>query len=425
MLFVNRAWEQLAGLGATQARQLACRRHKPATPDKPWPEILEHLLCPPPEVLTGHPARARRLVPGAMASRRWWDVEFFPLMGEEGVLGILGKITLVPAGVYPEGPPLPERVIALREQAVQRYTFDSLSSSASLMRRVAEQARLLSGLKIPVLLAGEPGTGKQWIARTIHYQGSARERAFVALDAARLPGPVVVDALFGELGLLRAGHVGAVYVQEPSSMPRDAQARLADWLAEANSGEPKEQPRLLASCGPDPLGEVRAGRLLEELHERLAVAVIPVPPLRERLGDLPRLVPLFLERGRDEGDKAIVDLTPAAWAAVRAYSWPGNLDELYAVLLAGRARAEGEYLEEAELPAYLRMSQTVAAIAEKALPLDQLLEQAERRLIQLAVKRARGNKSKAAEILGIWRQRLIRRMEVLGLADADEAERKD
>jgi DNA-binding NtrC family response regulator len=360
-----------------------------------------------------------------MASRRWWDVEFFPLMGEEGVLGVLGKITLVPAGAYPEGPPLPEKVVALREQVVERYTFASLSSTVPQMRRVAEQARLLSGLRTPMLLAGEPGTGKQWLARTIHYQGPTRERAFVSLDASRLPAAVIADALFGELGLLRAGRVGAVYLQEPSCLPRDAQARLADWLAETNGTEPKDQPRLLAGCCADPAGEVRAGRLVEELYERLAVAVIPVPPLRERLADLARLVPPFLERGCDEGDKPITDLTPAAWAALRAYSWPGNLDELYTVLLAGRIRAKGDCLDGADLPAYVRLSQAGAAVAEKAVPLDQLLEQAERRLIQLAMKRARGNKSKAAEMLGIWRQRLIRRMEVLGLEGTEETERKD
>src|SRR5262245_31836190 len=79
VLFVNRAWEELTGLPLAEARELVCRRVRPGAPDRTWKEVLEYLLCPPPEVLEGNPARVRRLLSGAEARRRWWDVDFFPL----------------------------------------------------------------------------------------------------------------------------------------------------------------------------------------------------------------------------------------------------------------------------------------------------------------------------------------------------------
>jgi DNA-binding NtrC family response regulator len=268
---------------------------------------------------------------------------------------------------------------------------------------------------------GEAGTGKETLARVSHYRSPARERAFAALDCARLPAAVIARLLFGAPG------VGAVYLREPACLPRELQLRLCEWLTlESGAGT---GPRIFAGSRTALAEEVRSGRLLEELACALGTLVLEVPPLRQRRDDLPRLVERLLERAgqRDEQPAGAVGLTPAAWEVLRAYSWPGNLRELYAVLGTARARVSGSppRIDAADLPAALRREQTPGGSPERPLPLLALLEQVERRLIELALRRARGNKTRAAELLSIWRPRLLRRLEALGIAAPEEAKSEE
>src|SRR5262249_20092632 len=183
-------------------------------------------------------------------------------------------------------------------------------------------------------------------------------------------------------------------------------------------------PRVIAGCQVDPGQEVQAGRLLEDLYCALGTVVIALPPLRQRAGDLSGLVERILDHLNAEEDQRVTGLTPAAWEVLRAYPWPGNLRELYAVLQGARLRARSEQIDAADLPANLRLTvqleRTPAGTPERPLALDQLLEQVERRLILLALRRAKGNKSRAAEWLSVWRPRLLRRMEALGITEGDE-----
>jgi hypothetical protein len=411
--FVNRAWEALTGVAAADARLLPCRRPRPASGDEPPAEALKHALCPPPEVLAGAAGRARRRLPApGRGGWAWWDVEFFPLRGDGGLVGTLGRILPVPGRDEPGAPPLPEAIAALRERAAGRFGTDLLAGRAPAVRRLAEQVRLAARVDVPVLLVGGPGAGKETLARVIHYQSAARERPFAAVDCARLPVPTLAALLAGE-GRPFPGRPGAVYLREPSRLPRDVQARLAERPADAGG------PRLLAGCTADPAAEVRAGRLVEELHAALSTLVIEVPPLRERRADLPELVDRLLGRAGEAGGGRVTGLTAEAWEVVRGHGWPGNFRELYAVLAGAARRARGPLVDAADLPAYLRLARqlegTPGPEAERPLPLDPLLEEAERRLIRLALRRARGNRTRAAELLGVWRPRLLRRIEALGI----------
>jgi DNA-binding NtrC family response regulator len=224
-----------------------------------------------------------------------------------------------------------------------------------------------------------------------------------------LPAAALAALLFDEPGLLRRQQAATVYVREPAALPRDLQARLCVWLDAAHA---EGAPRLLAGCRGDPRADVAAGRLLEALHCGLSTLTSAVPPLRERLADLGWLCDRMLQRAAD-GAGTPATLTAAALDVLRAHRWPGNLRELFNVLADAAARAGDRAIEPGDLPWYLR---PVAPGTERTLPLDSILEQVERRLLRLALDVAKQNRTRAAELLAIWRPRLIRRLEALGLS---------
>jgi PAS domain S-box-containing protein len=417
LLFVNRAWEELTGVPAAQARGRACTRRAPAQPAPS--DVVTRALWPPPEVLRGRSARARRCVPRPDGGRHCWDIDFLPLRDENGTRGILGRIVPVAGGEEVGTAPLPEKVVALRAALAHRHGLDSLVGDGPAPQRLREQVRLAAATRAAVLLVGEPGTGKHWLARVIHGETAAPERAFAAVDCRRLPPAALAHTLFGDGGLVGRPGVGTLYLREPAALPRDLQSRLVELLADASP----DTPRVLAGSSADPDEDVGAGRLLDELRCALSTLVLQLPPLRLRLADLPALADRLLEQSARDGEPH-PRLTPAAWECLRAYPWPGNLRELRAALISARLHAGGEVIDAADLPGYLRVSvqlgQADGPPPERPLPLAQLLEEAERRLIQLALRRAQGNKSRAAELLGLWRPKLLRRMQALGLAGTEE-----
>ncbi len=287
------------------------------------------------------------------------------------------------------------------------------------MRRVLEQARLAGLTGLPITLVGEPGTGKRWLARAIHLRGPARQRYFAALDCARLPPPVLAELPLGPTA--RQLTLGTVYLREPQRLPREVQARLADLLGGDHTRDPDWGPRLIVGLSADPQEAVRGGLLLEELACLTGALTIALPPLRQRLDELSALVEQFLERARQVSPHPVRRASAEAMAVLRAYAWPGNVRELAAVVAGACRRAKGEQVEPADLPFHLRHGPLPA---ERQLPLDTLLEQAERRLIALALRLSNDNKTRAAELLAIWRPRLIRRMEHFGMGQAgpDDAE---
>jgi transcriptional regulator of acetoin/glycerol metabolism len=406
IVFVNRAWEHLTGLSVAEARQIACRPRRAKTDI--WEELLGQILAPPDEVLEGRPGHVRRLVPRFDPARRWWEIDFLPFRDESGLLFILGRLHTSPVAATAGPAALPEAALALRETVLRRYGIEAIGSDLPSMRRVADQTRLAARVRVPVLIVGERGSGKEWLARTIHALGDERGRPFVGLDCGRLPAAALAGILFGEGELAQTADAGTLYLREPSRLPREMQQRLCGLLGD----EGGRGPQLLAGLRGDPAEEVRAGRLLDELASRLATLTIALPPLRERREDLPRLVERLLERAGRPG----MALAPAAWEVLRAYPWPGNIAELYAVLTGAADRAGSERIDIPDLPLYLRMSPQPTA-TDRPLPLKELLEGAERRLIELALRRADGNKSRAAELLAIWRPLLLRRMSALGIPD--------
>jgi transcriptional regulator with PAS, ATPase and Fis domain len=411
ILFVNHAWENLAGLSARDVYKRVCRRQRDAEPGSC--EAVLNCLSPTRQALAGQPCRVRRLLLKRESPPRMWDVEFTPLLGAHGLLGLIGKVYPLPEDTSSGLQPLPEKLMALRERSVAWHGLAQLPTEIPVMRLLAEQVRLASQSGVAVLLIGEPGSGKEWLARTIHQESPNREGPFISLDCRHLPVKALAWSLFGPPGLaVRRG--ATLYFKEPSRLPRELQARLCEQSGNVEGGN---GPRLLAGAAANLDEEVQAGRLLEDFYCLLSPLAIRVPALRQRVADLPWFVEKFLRRATSGAEQPVTGLTAEAWELIRGHGWPGNLSELYGVLATACRRAKGEKIEAADLPWYLRPGG--APVAERTLPLDKIMEQVERRLVQLAMVMAKGNKSRAAELLEVLRPRLLRRLSGLGIVDSE------
>jgi transcriptional regulator with PAS, ATPase and Fis domain len=431
LLFVNRAWEAMTGLSRDEAHHLVCRRPAASAADDAPLDVLAHALTPPREVLRGDLGRARRLLPGrsapgkTLAGRQpgpgWWDVEFLPLRqtgSQQGFL-IVGRITPVVMEEMGGAGPLPERLEALRLSGREDAWW---SSEVPAMRRTLGQARLAARVGTPALLIGEPGTGKRTLARHIHALGPRREASFAALDCARLPAEALALLLFGGPGACQREALGTVYLADVDRLPRDLQLRLQEkvtsLLDDEEDADRPPYPRLLAGCTL-PLSEaVRAG-LLEELAFSLGTLTVEVPPLRERKEDLRPLVEYTLRR-----TQSTAGLTPAAWEALANYTWPGNLRELAEALARAcrRLRTAGldGPIDVGDLPLAVRVAGVPARAEERTLDLPRILQDVERRLIELAMRQAGPNKQKVAALLSMSRGTLLRRLKALGISDSSD-----
>jgi transcriptional regulator with PAS, ATPase and Fis domain len=393
LLFVNRAWERLTGFTPDAVRGLVCRRPASVGTDGPPEDALAHALTPPAEVSAGHPARARRRAVGPSAAPRWWDVDFLPLRLDEGCL-VVGRIVPVAEDTLtaPSLAQLPERLVDLRQRRLRSFTFDLFEGRHPRMGRLVEQARIAATLESPALIVGEPGTGKHTLARVLHAQGPRRDRGFVALDCSLLPPAAVAD-------VLQVPGNGVLYIASPECLPPDLQLGLLSCPA-----------RLVLGCRAEP-----EGRLLDRLFWQASVLRLDLVPLRERPEDLPRLVERILADGPVRG------LSAEAREACTAYAWPGNLRELRQVVLESAERAAGEWIDLAELPSPVRLAlhlEREPLVRARPLDLEKTLEAVESRLIALALKRADGNRTRAADLLGISRARLLRRIEAFGQGNA-------
>jgi transcriptional regulator with PAS, ATPase and Fis domain len=417
ILFVNPAWEALTGVVVAEARGLVCSRNTPGSGTEA--ETVASTLCPPSEVMNGLPRRCRRVL-SLQSGPRTWDIDYFPLSKDGSLLGVLGVVRPVSTSAVSVAP-LPDKLLSLRSPLVGRYSLEQVPCKSPAWHLVAGQVRLASRSLAPVLILGEAGAGKHWLARAIHFGDSTRHGPFVKVDCGKLPVPALEKLLSPGGGFVRRVERGTIYLAQCQRLPRDLQHHVLSWI----NGQAETSARFMASCHDDPAAEVSAGRILGDLYCALAAFTIHAPPLRQRLPDLPALVENFMPRAMPPGSAQPPALAPAVMEVFASYAWPGNLSELLTVLRAAAAQANGAAIELVHIPAYLRSAMTIQRASPRETPrplrLDTVLEQVERRLILQALQQAQGNKSKAADLLGVWRPRLLRRMQALGIVDADSA----
>jgi transcriptional regulator with AAA-type ATPase domain len=426
LIGANRAWEELTGYTAGSAAGLVCRAHGPSRGGDL--DGLGGSLYPPPEALAGRPASARTLFIHPSGERHWRRIEFWPFHNARGELSaLLGQVRdpdEPPLAPDSDGHRLRAELMEVRDRLLDRHGLDGLVGRGPAHRRLLDQIAAAAPSGVPVLIVGEPGTGKRHVARIIHQTGPRGQAPIVPLDCAALPADLLERELFGSgepgepavLPRLALPEGSTLLIGDVVDLPRDLQARLA--------GAIDSRIRLIATTTADPDVAHRAERLRTDLYYMLTAVVIRLSPLRDRLDELPLLAQHFLERANLRGGRQRSGFTPAAVRALLAYDWPGNLRELARVIDDAHARGDGDGVDAADLPAAVRGHLASAYVPPPApapiTPLDELLTRVERGLIENALRTARHNKSRAAETLGISRPRLYRRMKELGLPDLAE-----
>lgn len=286
------------------------------------------------------------------------------------------------------------------------------------MRRVYRLIERAAGARVPVLVTGQSGTGKELVARAIHEAGARRDGPFVPVNAAAIPEALFESELFGHAkgaftgagsarqGAFLAADSGTLLLDEVGELPALAQAKLLRVLQDQRIrpvGEDRERAvdvRIIAATNRDLEAMARAGDFRQDLFFRLHVLPIELPPLRERVGDLDLLLTAFIEDAA--GDGPAPRPSPAALDALRRYAWPGNVRELRNLAERLVVLADGGTIEIDDLPEAIR---TAPARATKAAD-DRPLRDVELEHIRAVLERAGGNKTRAAEILGIDRKSL-------------------
>jgi DNA-binding NtrC family response regulator len=328
----------------------------------------------------------------------------------------------------------------LRESMRTRHGFGSLVGSSPDMERLYRIIAKAARSTHPVLILGESGTGKQLVARSIHYAGPNRDKPFIPVDCGSLVPTLIEAELFGYVkgaftgatrskeGLLAIANGGTVFLDEIGELPLDLQAKLLRALQEkeirpvGSTQATKIHVRILAATNRDLELAVQQGTFRKDLFYRLNVLTLRIPPLRERRDDIPLLVQHFLERlSRNSGGATTIG--DEAMELLLEYDWPGNVRELENCLERACAMSSGPALHVGDLPSALQNSRAarlseslVAAVASsghegaRILPIAEL----EKRAIIDALEQLRGDKLMAARLLGIGKTTLYRKLKEYG-----------
>lgn len=305
----------------------------------------------------------------------------------------------------------------------------SLIGHSPVFRQLLNTAQLVAATRATVLICGESGSGKENLARFLHTHSPLASRPFIAVNCANLPENLVESELFGHRrgafsnaivdrdGLVRAAHNGTLFLDEIGELPLAAQAKLLRFLENGEIlplgyDQPiKANVRVIAATNCDLEKMVRIGRFRADLFYRLQVVPMEVPPLRERSTDIGLLIEHFVEMAAQQHGLQAVSFSPEAMKVLKAYSWPGNVRELKNLCerLTILCHFQRGSLGVENLPLNIRGGQRAAAsVAPAATPLN--LGQTERDLILQALEQTRGNRTRAAKLLGISRYTLLYRM---------------
>jgi DNA-binding NtrC family response regulator len=310
-------------------------------------------------------------------------------------------------------------VRALRRQLQERGTFGRMIGSSLEMRKIYQVIEQAAPTSASVLVSGESGTGKELVAQTIHQLSPRVSQPFVPLNCAAIPDTLLESELFGHekgaftgaiarrQGCFELANRGTLFLDEISEMTPTTQAKLLRVLQERSFrplGGVREQSvdiRVVAATNVEPQEAVRQGKLREDLFYRLNVFAIRLPPLRDRKDDIPLLAQAFIKEFNARNSRSVAGASDEAMATLERYDWPGNVRELRNVMERSTIVAKGALIEAGELPPLTNPTTSPRAAGSGGLTAGTTVDEAERQLIEVTLQHTGGNKTRAAELLGI------------------------
>jgi two-component system response regulator AtoC len=328
---------------------------------------------------------------------------------------------------------LRREVKQLRENEARPYTLRAIVGESDTMEGLRQLvAKVAASPASTVLLTGESGTGKDLVAKTIHYSSNRASRPFMNITCSALPEQLLESELFGhergaftdarmqKRGLLESADGGTVFLDEIGEMVPGLQAKLLRFLEEKSfkrvggAGDIHVDVRVVAATNRNLEDQVAKGAFRSDLFYRLNVLPIRLPSLREHPDDVPALVSFFVDAFNTEFKKRIGGVTASAQTVLKSYGWPGNVRELRNVVERAMLLAEGDRLDARDFGAL--KAGLVAADSFDLPPSGVNLEELEKSLVVQALRRAGGNQTKAAALLGLNRDQIRYRIEKFGLA---------
>ena len=329
---------------------------------------------------------------------------------------------------------LEREVTFLRGELARTRDFEEIVGTHAAMQKLFRLTEQVARTTATVLITGESGTGKELIARAIHRQGPRRDRPFVAVNPAAVAESLIESELFGhekgaftgayqrKLGKFELAQGGTLFLDEIGTLKAELQAKLLRVLQEreiervGGTRPIKIDVRVIAATNVDVKQAVARGGFREDLYYRLNVVPIEVPPLRERIEDLPLLVEHFVRQYGQQFGKRVQGLSREALGALSLYRWPGNVRELQNVVERCVVLADGPQIELNDLPLdVLIPDHRIRVRKANRLPLKDATEAFEHQIVLRVLERVKGNTSEAARILGVHRNSLNRLLERWGL----------
>ena len=320
---------------------------------------------------------------------------------------------------------------ALKAQLNAKYGMENIIGNSAPMQEVFETIRQVAQSNATVLIQGESGTGKELVAKAVHQLSGRSADPFVPVHCAALAENLLESELFGHekgaftgalerrQGRFEKAGGGSLFLDEISEISAGVQVKLLRALEERQiervGGDEGVaiRARLIAATNRDLQEMVASGDFREDLFYRLYVVVITLPPLRARGDDILLLLQHYLEEFNQQNQKQIAGFTPEAYEQLSTYAWPGNIRELRNVVERMVVLAQGRYIEVADLPAQVRTSGGL--LKSRELDGDVTIEEMEKEMILQALEKSKGNRTQAAERLGMSRRTLHRKLNRLGM----------